>query len=104
MSYVTEVTVILTDWRQRHLFEDLVEQHAGFRPEPAETWGPNCTSSHVYVLGLDYTSELAEAIQEGPWSAGSVVWVEHEAYSRPVVKVFGPVPMGGWSSEPEITS
>lgn len=102
VSYVTEVTAILTDWQQGKVFEDLVEQHEGFRPEPAETWGPNCTSSQVYVLGLDYaTPDLIIALMETRWATGTVVWIEDEAWARPWIHVGGRTPDGGWSARPE---
>jgi hypothetical protein len=103
VSYLTEVTVILTDWRQKHVFEDLVEKHEGFRPEPVETWGPNATGSYVYVLGLDYAKpELIDALTEDRWSGGTVVWIEDESWERPWIRVGGRAPEGGWSARPEV--
>lgn len=105
MSYVTDVTMILTDWREKKRFEELVLEHEGFTPELAETLGPNCTGAYTYALGLDYAKQaLLVAILAGPWSRGSVAFIECESWDRPQIKVFGAVPAGGWAAGAEIVS
>lgn len=103
MSYVTDVTVILTDWNDKARLESIVQHWAGFTPLAAEPSGPNCTGCHAYVLGLDYAAPaLVDDLLGGPWAPGTVVFVEDESWIRPQIRVFGAVPSGGWASTPEI--
>jgi hypothetical protein len=103
MSYLTDVTMILTDWRDRERFEELVEKHEGYRPARHESSGGKAATNYVYCLGVNYAKpELLDALVEGPWHRGSVLYLEREYWPRPLVKVYGDVPANGWAEEPEM--
>lgn len=103
MSYVTDVTVILTDWHDKARLKSIVQYWAGFTPAAVELSGPNCTGCDTYALGLDYAlPELLDALLAGPWSPGTVVYIHDEGWVRPQITVFGAEPVGGWASTPEV--
>lgn len=102
MSNVTDLTMILTDWRDKERFEDLIEEHCLIRPATARNGG-KCMGSYVYCMGLNYAKpELLDALLEGPWSSGSTLYLEREEWLWPLVKIFGDVPVLGWAATPEV--
>lgn len=93
MSYVADLVFMARDREDATEFQDQVERHQGYRPQPAEP-GDHCTLLHVFHLGVDYMQPELRAWLESPErveaSRGvTMLYLEGEDDETPTVIVPG---------------
>lgn len=92
MSVVTDVTVILGcgEHEDRARLVALFREHEGIDAAPVDTQGSKVPGVETYAFGLNYAKiELLDALIEGPWEDGTVVFIDSESDASPRIKVFG---------------